>query len=573
MTEYVVTRWYRSPELLLAPNKPYSEAIDLWSIGCIMAELMRRKPLFAGKSHANQVQLIFEVVGYNTPADLGFQVSMEAMTFLNRRCKFPRQNFNDVLPGASPEAVEFISALLCVDPKKRPTAFEALNFKYIMDAETLCDYDEIVLRPPPPSYFEFETAEYSLEQLRDLIHEEVEFGGQIGHYTEEPSPRYNREESPRSPNMNILSSKVRTFSVRDNVRDSDSVASVSSQQATQRARVAKYVRESSCESENIDDNRSVASNSSYTRVSRRNNTSENDDGNQRLSNKMDYPTERRKSVAAMEHISKTENFEGYAKGHSSSPQKRAHNKSPTKEKIATPTNGGRLQSLRNTSSDKLEELSKKDIENYPAMKNVESNQPLLKPIDRGGAARIDMAYEATDVNSYNFNVRINDQKQSSSKQSKKKNNYALPLAFGFNSGGTNSGSGNVGGGSMSQSNKTGGGFPNISRFMGAGSALMGFGGRNNPTEAQRRASFSAVESAALNRSRQQALQMMNNDEDMRKGAFQQPFATREMLSSSKSDMGGNSMLDEDGIIRNRRYISGESKLSGTSSTMFPQVKK
>ena len=55
MTEYVVTRWYRCPELLLSPNRPYDEAIDLWSIGCILAELLRRKPLFPGKSHANQV--------------------------------------------------------------------------------------------------------------------------------------------------------------------------------------------------------------------------------------------------------------------------------------------------------------------------------------------------------------------------------------------------------------------------------------------------------------------------------------------------------------------------------------
>ena len=46
MTEYVVTRWYRAPELLLAPSIPYSEAIDMWSIGCIIAELLRRKPLF-----------------------------------------------------------------------------------------------------------------------------------------------------------------------------------------------------------------------------------------------------------------------------------------------------------------------------------------------------------------------------------------------------------------------------------------------------------------------------------------------------------------------------------------------
>lgn len=46
----------------------------MWAVGCILAELLRRKPLFPGKSHANQVQLIFEVIGYSTPQSLGFEV-------------------------------------------------------------------------------------------------------------------------------------------------------------------------------------------------------------------------------------------------------------------------------------------------------------------------------------------------------------------------------------------------------------------------------------------------------------------------------------------------------------------
>ncbi len=64
MTEYVVTRWYRAPELLLAPSKPYGSSIDLWSVGCILAELILRGPLFPGKSHAQQVSLVFEVLGF-----------------------------------------------------------------------------------------------------------------------------------------------------------------------------------------------------------------------------------------------------------------------------------------------------------------------------------------------------------------------------------------------------------------------------------------------------------------------------------------------------------------------------
>lgn len=55
MTQYVVTRWYRCPELLLAPHIPYSTAVDVWSIGCIFAELLVRKPLFPGTSNPQQV--------------------------------------------------------------------------------------------------------------------------------------------------------------------------------------------------------------------------------------------------------------------------------------------------------------------------------------------------------------------------------------------------------------------------------------------------------------------------------------------------------------------------------------
>jgi serine/threonine protein kinase len=60
MTEYVVTRWYRAPELLL--NSPdYTAAIDMWSVGCIFMELMNRKPLFPGKDHVHQLRLLTEV--------------------------------------------------------------------------------------------------------------------------------------------------------------------------------------------------------------------------------------------------------------------------------------------------------------------------------------------------------------------------------------------------------------------------------------------------------------------------------------------------------------------------------
>ena len=62
MTEYVATRWYRAPEILLGSHK-YSKAVDVWSVGCILGELINRKAIFPGTSTANQIEKVFELLG------------------------------------------------------------------------------------------------------------------------------------------------------------------------------------------------------------------------------------------------------------------------------------------------------------------------------------------------------------------------------------------------------------------------------------------------------------------------------------------------------------------------------
>lgn len=80
MTEYVVTRWYRAPELLLN-SSDYTAAIDVWSVGCIFMELMNRKPLFPGKDHVHQMHLLIEVREIKHIDH-------------NKNCGFQRANFN-----------------------------------------------------------------------------------------------------------------------------------------------------------------------------------------------------------------------------------------------------------------------------------------------------------------------------------------------------------------------------------------------------------------------------------------------------------------------------------------------
>lgn len=179
MTEYVVTRWYRCPELLLSPNKPYSAAIDIWSIGCILAELIRRTPLFPGKSHANQLQLILEVRGYRSAKDLGFEVGAEALAFLDRRCRYPGKALSAVIPSASAEALQLLEALLRLNPAERPSAQEAIEFAYVSDAQVLCNYADFTLPSAEQlqeEFFSFEHKNVTLDHLRELILKEVASG-------------------------------------------------------------------------------------------------------------------------------------------------------------------------------------------------------------------------------------------------------------------------------------------------------------------------------------------------------------------------------------------------------------
>lgn len=81
LTEYVVTRWYRAPEIMLACQE-YTSAIDMWSVGCIFAELLARTPLFPGEDYIAQLRLICEKIGRPSEKDLDFVTSERARRFM-----------------------------------------------------------------------------------------------------------------------------------------------------------------------------------------------------------------------------------------------------------------------------------------------------------------------------------------------------------------------------------------------------------------------------------------------------------------------------------------------------------
>ena len=132
LTEYVVTRWYRAPELLLS-SKHYTSAIDMWSVGCIFAELLGRRPLFAGDDYLHQLQLICDVLGTPNDEDMAFMRESSASRFLREQTRKERKPWKEVkgMRCASEVGIELLNELLMFDPSKRMSAADALKHPYL----------------------------------------------------------------------------------------------------------------------------------------------------------------------------------------------------------------------------------------------------------------------------------------------------------------------------------------------------------------------------------------------------------------------------------------------------------
>jgi len=172
MTEYVATRWYRAPEIMLS-FKMYTKAIDIWAVGCILAELLNAKPLFPGRDYGHQLDLILDVIGTPTLDEFYGITSRRSRDYIRALPIRKRRPFNALFPKSSEDAIDFLTKTLTFDPKKRMTVDQALNHPYLSayhDPE-----DEPVVASLDPEYFEFDMhkEELSKDQLKELLYEEV----------------------------------------------------------------------------------------------------------------------------------------------------------------------------------------------------------------------------------------------------------------------------------------------------------------------------------------------------------------------------------------------------------------
>lgn len=179
LTEYVVTRWYgctavlfamhdevsfaclsepivaalplalcryRAPELLVE-NATYDQGIDIWSVGCILAECLGRKALLPGKDYLQQLRLIIETLGQPSESDLATIENPQAVEYVQALTKKPNVPFSALYPNANPLAIDLLEKMLVFNPSKRLSASDALEHEYLRALHNV--NDEVRARAHP----------------------------------------------------------------------------------------------------------------------------------------------------------------------------------------------------------------------------------------------------------------------------------------------------------------------------------------------------------------------------------------------------------------------------------------
>ncbi|XP_030480473.1 mitogen-activated protein kinase 9 isoform X1 [Cannabis sativa] len=170
-TDYVATRWYRAPELCGSFFSKYTHAIDIWSIGCIFAEMLTGKPLFPGKNVVNQLDLITDLTGTPSEESIARIRNEKAKRYLNSMRKKQPIPLSQKFPKADPLALRLLQRLLAFDPKDRPSAEQALADPYFFGLANL--ENEPSRQPISKLEFDFERTKLIKDDVRELIYREI----------------------------------------------------------------------------------------------------------------------------------------------------------------------------------------------------------------------------------------------------------------------------------------------------------------------------------------------------------------------------------------------------------------
>lgn len=170
-TDYVATRWYRAPELCGSFFTKYTPAIDIWSIGCIFAEMLTGKPLFPGKNVVHQLDIMTDLLGTPSAETLARIRNEKARRYLSNMRKKQPIPFSQKFPNVDPLALRLLERMLAFDPKDRPSAEEALADPYFNGLAKV--EREPSTQPISKLEFEFERRRLTKDDVRELIYREI----------------------------------------------------------------------------------------------------------------------------------------------------------------------------------------------------------------------------------------------------------------------------------------------------------------------------------------------------------------------------------------------------------------
>jgi len=197
LTEYVVTRWYRAPEIMVSARM-YDEKVDIWSVGCILAELILRKPIFPGGNHIEQLKIIFKIIGTPESDDLDWIKTPEAKKWVGSMKKTPGRNFDELFKSASDDIRSILRNMLLLDPQKRQSVEALLEHASVKELhnlkrETTCEKFNI--------NFEFEAAINTIFGVRHMMFEEfTKFNKLQSEKKKQKKQRAKKEPAkPRTP--------------------------------------------------------------------------------------------------------------------------------------------------------------------------------------------------------------------------------------------------------------------------------------------------------------------------------------------------------------------------------------
>jgi mitogen-activated protein kinase 15 len=169
LTDYVATRWYRAPEILLGSTR-YTKAVDMWSLGCILGEMLAGKPVFPGTSTLNQLDRVMSFTGRPSAEDVESLQSSLAQTMLESLPPCRTRSLQEFFPSASEDALDLVQNLMQFNPSKRLTIEQALSHPYVAQFH---NPDEEPDCPGPIGISMDDNHKFSIREYRDKLYLDI----------------------------------------------------------------------------------------------------------------------------------------------------------------------------------------------------------------------------------------------------------------------------------------------------------------------------------------------------------------------------------------------------------------